>query len=104
LIAAYALSRLQNAAHYYEWQWQQEENINNNIIIDNEPELIQELAHSAIYANVAYGWKMELAFWQRLHFQALLRRTGVSKEDVIMVEWESKTHQPAYFYVRDRKR
>jgi hypothetical protein len=78
------------------------------IVPDNDENkaLLRDLAHYALYANAVYGWKMELAMHFRLHMggnvQALLRLTGVKRDDIILTKWESKTHQPAYFVVRDR--
>jgi hypothetical protein len=33
--------------------------------------------------------------------QTLLRRAGIHRRDVVAAVWESKTHRPAYFLVRD---
>lgn len=35
------------------------------------------------------------------NLQTLLRRTGIPRRDVVAAVWESKTHRPAYFLVRD---
>lgn len=69
--------------------------------------LLSDLAYYSVYASVSYGWKMDLALSGRLHWgdlQALLRRTGSLREDVLAAEWEARTHRPAYFVVRDRIR
>lgn len=98
--SAYALSRLQRAAKLYDYRTRRPfPKVENR-------ELLENLAHYAVFANVAYGWKMDLAFRRRLHLggdlQALLRRTGVALEDVVAAEWESRTHRPGYYIVRDR--
>lgn len=118
IIAVFALSRLQQASHYYEFrrpdegqkeEMHQQNKIPNDFhnILRDEPHLVKDLAHYSIYANAAYGWRMELAFHQRLHFggnvQALLRRTGISHDDILTAQWESKAHRPGYFCVRDQK-
>jgi hypothetical protein len=98
--AVYALSRLQRAAIWHDHLHQQ------SLPEIQDRKLLEDLAHYAVYANVAYGWKMDLAFRRRLHLggdlQALLRRTGIPLEDVIAAEWESRTHRPGYFIVRDQ--
>lgn len=99
VVSIFALSKLQTATAYYE-----EKQATPGPEVD--PELIQQLAHYSAYASAAYGWKMEVAFRGRLHMgnmQAMLKKTGVNADDVIDSEWESKTHRPAYFIVRDRK-
>jgi Lipase (class 3) len=106
LAAVFALSRLQNAALIYERRTAGPPS--PEIVPDNDENkaLLRDLAHYALYANAVYGWKMELAMHFRLHMggnvQALLRLTGVKRDDIILTKWESKTHQPAYFLVRDR--
>lgn len=99
--SVYALSRLQRAARLHDRRHQKQ-----SFPVVHNRELLRNLAHYAVYANVAYGWKMDLAFRRRLHLggdiQALLRRTGIPLEDVIAAEWESRTHRPGYFIVRDR--
>jgi hypothetical protein len=100
--SVYALSRLQRAAIFHDRLYQQ------SFPIAQDRKLLEDLAHFAIYANVAYGWKMDLAFRRRLHLggdlQALLRRTGLPPEDVIAAEWKSRTHRPGYFIVRDQSK
>jgi len=68
--------------------------------------ILEQLARYAVFANAAYGWKMDLAFRGKINrsdLQTLLTRTGIEPEDVVVAEWESKTHRPAYFIVRDHK-
>jgi hypothetical protein len=67
--------------------------------------VLKHLAHYAVFANAAYGWKMDLAFRFKINrsdLHTLLSRTGIEPEDVVVAQWESKTHRPAYFIVRDR--
>lgn len=120
LAALMALNRLQNAALVYERTNTNSRSNNNNIEHGQQPSseilpdceenkaLLKDLAHYAVYANAAYGWKMDFAIRWRVHMggnvQALLRLTGVARDDILLAEWESKTHRPAYFVVRDRSR
>jgi len=103
----YALSRLQDAAIVYE---QQRTELSPAFDSQNpaDEQLLHDLAHYAVYASACYGWKMDLALRLRLHvggdIQALLRRTGVQPNDVVVAEWESRTHRPAYFVVRDHQK
>jgi hypothetical protein len=105
LISTFALSRLQRTVIQYEQSLSQEAN-KASITMQTEPELLNNLAHYAVYANAAYGWKMDFATRLRIHtggnLQALLRQTGIGTDDVILAEWESKAHRPAYFVVRDQ--
>lgn len=75
----------------------------DNDILNIEYDLLADLAHYAIFANAAYGWKMGL-LGGKLHLgdlKTLLRRTGIEAKDVIETSWKAKTHLPAYFLVRD---
>jgi predicted esterase len=67
---------------------------------------VEEIAHYAVYASVAYGWKMDfLRGGLRFNdLDILSHRTGVQEEDVLSARWTSLTHRPAYFLVRDVKR
>jgi hypothetical protein len=100
--SVYALSKLQRAAIFHDRLYQQ------SFPVAQDRKLLEDLAYYVVYANVAYGWKMDLAFRRRLHLggdlQALLRRTGTLEEDVIAAEWESRTHRPGYFIVRDQSK
>jgi hypothetical protein len=100
--SVYALSRLQRAAIFHDRLYQE------SFPVAQDSKLLEDLAYYVVYANVAYGWKMDLAFRRRLHLggdlQALLRRTGTLEEDVIAAEWESRTHRPGYFIVRDQSK
>jgi hypothetical protein len=71
-----------------------------------DQQLLDDLSHYAVFANAAYGWRMGLLSG-KLHMgdlEALLSKTGISREDVIATQFKSKTHLPAYFIVRDVKR
>lgn len=75
-------------------------------VVWEDRNVLKELAHYAVFANAAYGWKMDLAFGGRINrsdLQTLLSRTGIEPHDVVHADWESKTHRPAYFIVRERK-
>jgi hypothetical protein len=104
LVSIFALSRLQRTAIQHEQRLSREAD-SRLINMQTEPELLNDLAHYAVYANAAYGWKMDFATRLRIHtggnLQALLRQTGIDADDVILAEWESKAHRPAYFVVRD---
>jgi len=110
-----ALSRLQNlkrvedeiSERKYDFSNPSKEasssDINKNNVSMNEPELLCDLAHYAVFANAAYGWKMGL-FSRRPrigNLAALTSKTGIGRRDVIAAKWGSKTHRPAYFLVRD---
>jgi hypothetical protein len=99
--SVYALSRLQRAAIYHDRLYEQ------SFPVFQDRKLLEDLAHYVVYANVAYGWKMDLAFRRRFSggdLKALLRRTGIPLEDVIAAEWESRIHRPGYFIVRDQSK
>ena len=90
----YALYRLQRAAIRYEAIYLQED-------VWEPPEdwtrVLQDLSHFVVYATAAYGWKMDLAFQGKLHLgdeQALLKKTGIEKEDIIKLSLKSKAHLP----------
>eukprot|EP00594_Rhizosolenia_setigera_P003805 CAMPEP_0178941150 /NCGR_PEP_ID=MMETSP0789-20121207/1230_1 /TAXON_ID=3005 /ORGANISM="Rhizosolenia setigera, Strain CCMP 1694" /LENGTH=543 /DNA_ID=CAMNT_0020620319 /DNA_START=53 /DNA_END=1684 /DNA_ORIENTATION=+ len=72
-----------------------------------DKKLILDLAHYAFLANLAYGWKVRFALYGRLslgNLKMLKRRANINMEDVLQANWVAKTHLPAYFIVRDRKR
>lgn len=72
-----------------------------------DKKLILDLAHYACLANLAYGWKVRFALYGRLslgNLKMLKRRANINMEDVLQANWVAKTHLPAYFIVRDRKR
>ena len=90
----YAFYRLQRAAIRYETIQEMREP-------DCHPpdlmHVLEDLSHYAVYANAAYGWKMDLAFQGKLHMgdeQALLRKTGIEKGDIIKLSLKSKAHLP----------
>jgi hypothetical protein len=99
VMAIIALGKLQSAAAQYMERNEPESD-------PVEPYLLEQLAEYSVFANAAYGWTMEVAFRGRLHMgnlQALLKKTGIEVSDVVAAEWESKTHRPSYFIVRDTK-
>ena len=64
--------------------------------LSNEVELLSDLAHYAVFANAAYGWKMGILSG-RVHLgdlETLLRKTGIDDRHVISTNWKSKTHLP----------
>lgn len=108
LTSVVALNRLQNAAILYERMNRDQHQFPELVPEVNEKDraLVRDLVHYAVYAHAAYGWTMNLAMRRQLHMggnvRALLRMTGVDRDDIIRAQWESKTHRPAYFVVRDR--
>ena len=75
-------------------------------VVENERELLADLAHYSAYAHAVYGWKFGLLSG-RLHLgdkAMLLRKTGVKRHHIIATNFKSKTHLPAYALVRDVKR
>ncbi|KAL7452052.1 hypothetical protein ACHAWC_003790 [Mediolabrus comicus] len=77
----------------------------NETAIDND--ILDELAHYCVFANVAYGWIPGVAFCGRFHFgneRALIRRTNIHQRDILMTHWHSRGNRPAFFLVRDRTR
>ena len=62
-----------------------------------EKELLSDLAHYAVFANAAYGWKLGFALSGILHLgdmKALIKKTGVRKEDIVATRWHSRTYLP----------
>lgn len=100
LTAMAALNRLQSAARRYEHL---HDNVHDGTHASKE--LLQELAHYAVYANAAYGWKMDLALRRKFSrggsIASLIRKTGIQYEDVVVAKWESRVNRPAYFIARD---
>lgn len=87
-----ALARLQSVASYYE----NKIGMLGDDVSDDE-ELLDRLAHYALFANAAYGWTMDLALRGKLHMgdlQALLKKTGIGPDDVVAAHWTAKTHRP----------
>jgi hypothetical protein len=75
--------------------------------LHSERELLSDLAHYSAFAHAAYGWKFGLLLSGKFHLgdrRMLLRKTGVKRHDIIVTNWRSKTHLPAYFLVRDVER
>jgi hypothetical protein len=73
----------------------------------NDLELLRDLAHYAVFANAAYGWKLDLALngkVSRGDLQTLLKKTGIDPEHVVTFESSARTHRPAFFIVRDVSR
>ena len=82
LVAAVAaLSRLQRASDYYAKKYMpQSEPPDKLVTPELDPQLISDLAHYSVFANVAYGWKGSMAISGRFRFgnmQTLIRRTGI---------------------------
>jgi len=72
-----------------------------------DKDLLSDIAHYAVFANAAYGWKGGLALTGKVHIgdlNSLLTKTGIDEKDVIAAQWHSKTHRPAFFLVRDLQR
>jgi len=106
----YALYRLQHAACQYEQMLLDQDEVQQSSL-NKEPKdlhhVLEDLSHYVVYATAAYGWKMDLAFKGKLHMgneQALMRKTWISKDDIVHLSLKSKTHLPVFFLVRDRKR
>lgn len=101
----YAFSRLQQACTRYDAKFNETTLFGNEDTVDVE--LLDNLAHYAVYANAAYGTVMDLAFGGEFHLrgnlQNLLLRTKIPKGDFIAANWKPSNH-PAYFIVRDRIR
>lgn len=75
--------------------------------LHSERELLSDLAHYSSFAHAAYGWKFGLLLSGKFHLgdsRMLMRKTGVKRHDIIVTNWRSKTHLPAYFLVRDVER
>ena len=71
---------------------------NKNALAD-ERDLLSNLAHYAVFANAAYGWKFGLLSG-RLHWGDLAtvtRKTGVERENIIASSWKAGTHLPVSF-------
>ena len=104
ILSILALSRLQHVIAIRQNKQDEEDRYEENSI-DNST--IHELAYYSTFANVAYGWKGS-AFCGRMQLgnnnRALMRRTGIKHQDVLMTNWHSRAHRPAFFLVRDRKR
>jgi Lipase (class 3) len=66
------------------------------------------LAHYAVHAHAAYGWMLDLATRQRLHWgnaHCLMRLVHIhNRSDIVHANWQSRTHRPAYYILRDRQR
>lgn len=107
-----ALGRLQERRRRRLWtKGADEGGLHSSYPLVDDAQLIDDLAHYAVFANAAYGWKMELAFgrglWnplQRGDLHTVLRSTQIAEEDVIACKWQSRAHRPAYFVVRDCRR
>ena len=99
VLSAVALSRLQRITIDFN------DNEQNALTISNST--LHDLAHYAVFANAAYGWKGGLALSGRLHLgdmKTLMARTGIEKDQIIYASWRSKTHRPAFFLVRENLR
>ena len=90
----YALYRLQRAALRYTATSETKEPDRHP---DDLVHVLEDLSHYVVYATAAYGWKMDLAFQGRLHLgdeQALMKKTGIEREDIIKLSMKSKAHLP----------
>jgi hypothetical protein len=90
----YALYRLQRASKRYETVQKLQEPYRYP---EDLHQVLENLSHYVLYATAAYGWKMDLAFQRKLHLgdeQALLRKTGIQKEDIIKLSLRSRAHLP----------
>jgi hypothetical protein len=98
--SVYALSRLQQAALRFEATALSTQHVPTSDDDDSSfwtLDVIKELAHYAKFASAAYGWKMDLAFSGRLHWgdeEALVKVTGISRDNVVSMQWQSRTHRP----------
>ena len=108
----FALSRIQSACEQYEYHKQSTitktkdnndqpmaEDFDDNRFPDEH--LLDELRHYAPFAAAAYGWTMDLATAGKLHrgdHRALVKMTGLDEDDIIDVNWESKTNLPVRTY------
>jgi len=74
----------------------------------DDADFIEDLAYYAVFADAAYGWKMDLVMRRRLSLRgdlhSVLRTTKIPEDDVVDCKWESRAHRPAYFIVRDRRK
>ncbi len=71
--------------------------IDTNKGLEYEKELLSDLSHYAVFANAAYGWKLGFALSGILHLgdmKALIKKTGVRKEDIVTTRWHSSTYLP----------
>jgi hypothetical protein len=90
----YALYRLQRASKRYEILQGQRKPYRSP---EDLHQVLEDLSHYVLYATAAYGWKMDLAFQRKLHLgdeKALLRKTGIQKEDIIKLSLKSRAHLP----------
>ena len=110
LLSFLALSRLQRMNKFLEEQdviqtnERDKSNSNSDYHSLLDLNLIKDLAHYAVFANAAYGWKMRLLMSGKLHIgnlKLLTDSTGIEEENIIHTNWRSKTHLPAFFIVRD---
>jgi hypothetical protein len=92
--SVFALSRIQAACCQYENLYSDRDMDNNHF---PDEDLLDDLRYYAPFATAAYGWKMDLATAGRLHRgdrNALVKMTGVDLEDIVSVNWESRTNRP----------
>jgi hypothetical protein len=108
MVSVYALAQIQEAVKRTERNQEQVEQTEERVLstaIDTK--LLEELAYYSVFANAAYGWKLELAWNRRIRFgdfQTLLAHTNLSSEDIVACKWISSTHRPGYFIARDRQK
>lgn len=97
----YALHRLQRVTQQYEAEHTRHDHPGDLL------EVLDDLSHYVLYATAAYGWKLDLAFQRKLHMndkQALIRKTGIEENDILLTCLKSKAHLPVFFLARDKKR
>jgi hypothetical protein len=112
--ATIALHRLQTAALQHNAREPSCERLGRRrrrrrrLVVRHEAALMRDLAHYAVYAHAAYGWVLDLATRQRLHWgnaHCLMRQANVhNRSDIVHANWQSQTHRPAYYIIRDRQR
>ena len=97
-----ALSRLQRASSTYAQSQMKHRKTADSDSRHKQNDLtkevgsLSEIAHYAVFAHAAYGWKMGLLSGE-LHMgdlQALMGKTGINDRHVISTNWNSKTHLP----------
>ena len=102
LLAVYALNRLQKASLlYYQTKHlpqHHDDESTSSSMEEVDPTLVQELAHYAVYANIVYGWKMDLLAlrWRRKPWQH-----HAPNVEIVTTQEASQTHRPAYWIVLD---
>jgi len=92
-----AFSRLQHVSQFQIDDENPRSILETQRFLRQERELIDELAHYAVFAGVAYGWKLHLLLKQQLHIgdaEALSQRTGIDPRNIVAQNWIAQTHLP----------